>query len=168
MNFATEEVDVSLKEYVKAVKELQLSDPTTKWRDLGKLTMRAGKGRLVEITKPSPFGDIKVLQALFVEGNMAYILTAVSLKEDLPKFQAELLKTFQSLELAQDLSSLICDETLRAEFETLLSSLGKKEDKEEEWKTLQSEIENFAQMGPYWQFLALQEGRAKIYQGEPK
>ena len=33
INLAEEEVDVPLKEYVKAVKELQLADPTAKWRD---------------------------------------------------------------------------------------------------------------------------------------
>src|SRR5579872_5748842 len=56
INLAEEDVDVSLKEYVKAVKELQLADPTTKWRDLGKLPMQSGTGRLTEMSNSSPWG----------------------------------------------------------------------------------------------------------------
>ncbi len=100
INLATEEeVDVSLKEYVKAVKELQLADPMTKWRDLGKFAMEGGTGRLIEMTSPSPWGEVKVFQAFLVADQTAYILTAAVLKEDLPKLQSQLLASLRSLTL---------------------------------------------------------------------
>ncbi|PIS03154.1 MAG: hypothetical protein COT85_03775 [Chlamydiae bacterium CG10_big_fil_rev_8_21_14_0_10_42_34] len=163
INLATEEVDVSLKEYVKAVKELQAIDQSTTWRDLGKLTMRGGKGRLIEISRKTPFGDSRILQAIFVKGGTAYILTAAVLKDDLPKYQAEILKTFQSLTVAPDLWSLIPNSDQKNQFMSLFQSLGNSEDKGNEWNNLQNQVQNLAQMGPYWQFLALQEGREKIY-----
>lgn len=101
MNLATEEVDVPLKEYIKAVKELQLEDPSVKWRDLGKLSMQAGTGRLIEMTNASPWGEMKILQAFFVSSGTAYILTASVLKEDFPAIQAELMKSFQSLNIIE-------------------------------------------------------------------
>lgn len=162
INLAEEEVDVPLKEYVKAVKELQLADPTTKWRDLGKFQMQGGTGRLTEMTSISPWGEIKILQALFVAEDKAYILTAAVLKEDLPKFQSELLKSFRSLIVAEELWTPIADILKQAEFQTFFASLGGP-DKEDEWKKLQAQVVSHKALGPYWQFLALQEGRARIY-----
>ena len=91
INIAFEDVDVPLKEYVKAVKKIQTAQPKTQWTDLGKFPMKAGTGRLTEITTSTPWGEIKMLQALFVKHGKAYILTGAVLKQDLPKFQAELL-----------------------------------------------------------------------------
>ncbi len=162
INLAEEEVDVPLKEYVKAVKELQLADPTTKWRDLGKFQMQGGTGRLTEMTSVSPWGEIKILQALFVAEDKAYILTAAVLKEDLPKFQNELLKSFRSLIIAEELWAPITDTLKQAEFQALFSALGGPE-KEDEWKMLQAQVISHKALGPYWQFLVLKEGRAKIY-----
>lgn len=97
INFATEEVDVPLKEYVKAVKEIQKGDPKIKWRDLGKFPMKGGVGHLIEMTQANPRGEIKILQAYLVVDQMAYILTASVAKEELSKFQGEILKSFASL-----------------------------------------------------------------------
>lgn len=163
LNLAFEEVDVSLKDYIKAVKELQLSDPTNKWRDLGKFPTKAGIGRLTEMSNTSPWGEIKIYQAIFVEKGMAYILTAAVLKEDFPKFQAELMKAFRSLSVTDDLCSAIPDAQERGLFQSFYATLGTNEDKEEEWDKLQKQVGSLSQLGPYWQFLALQEGRTKIY-----
>lgn len=163
INLATEEVDVPLAKYVQAVKELHLNNPTIQWRDLGKLQMQSGPGRLVEMSNTTPYGDIKILQAFFVKSDTAYILTAAILKEDFPKLQQELLKSLQSLNLIEDLSAPIVDAKKRTEFQSLFSALGASEEKETEWKKLQDQVKENASLGPYWQFLALQEGRAKIY-----
>ncbi len=166
INLATEEVDVSLKEYVKAVKELQTADPNTQWRDLGKLSMKAGDGRLIEITDPAPFGEVKIFQALFVNGETAYILTAAALKEDLNKLRNEIIQSFKTFNLVDDLWSLIGNESKRTDFKALFLSLGASEEKELEWKKLQTEVQSHSELGPFWQFLALEQGHAKIFQTE--
>lgn len=163
INLATEDVDVSLAKYVQAVKELHLSNPTAKWRDLGKLQMGSGPGRLTELSNTTPWGEIKILQAFFVKDEKAYILTAAVLREDFPKFQKELLKSFQSLALVEELWTPITDLEKRSEFESFFTHLGSTDKKEAEWETLQNKVNALAALGPYWQFLALQEGRAKIY-----
>jgi len=160
INLALEEVDVSLKEYVKAVKELQLADPTTKWRDLGPFSMQGGAGRLTEMSNSSPWGTIKIFQAFLVADETAYILTAAVLKKDLPQFQVDLLNSFRSLTLTDDLWSPISDPAQREALQTRFALL----ETEEEWKPFQSSVESVTQLGPYWQFLALQAGLSKIHQ----
>ena len=164
INLAVEEVDVSLKEYVKAVKELQLTDPTTQWRDLGPLPMKGGRGQLTEMSGSCPWGDIKIFQAFLVADQTAYILTAAILKEDLPKVREALFAAFRSLNVVSDLSSPLSNANEREAFQALFTSLGKSGEKEEEWKKFQREVEHFSELGPHWQFLALQEGRLKIFQ----
>ncbi len=163
MNLATEEVDISLKEYVKAVKDLQQSDPQTQWRDLGVFRMKGGTGKLVEMTNASPYGELKVLQVFLVQNKRAYILTAAVCKEDFPKMQSELLKSFRSLDLIPDICAPIANRLEREKFQDFFNLLGSSQEKEAEWQRLQNEVNSISDLGPYWQFLALQEGRAKIY-----
>lgn len=171
INLAFEEVeDVSLKEYLKAVKELHLAQTNTKWRDLGKFPMQAGEGRLTEITSVSAWGEVKMLQAIVLKENIAYILTAAVVKPDLPKFQAEILKSFQSLNLVPDLFSPIKNDQKRLELRDLFSSLGHfsngetPEEQQKQWELLQKRIaEDASYMGNHWQFLVLKEGHERIY-----
>ena len=99
ITFATEQVDVSLKEYVRAVKKIHTEDPNISWRDLGEFKMQAGNGRLVEISSPSAWGDVKILQAIFVKEHTAYILTGSVLKEEFIKHQSDFLGAFRSLSI---------------------------------------------------------------------
>ncbi len=102
INLSVEEgVGVSLKEYVKAVKEIQKEDPTAQLRDLGPFAVKSGSGRLLEIASTSPWGEIRMLQLLFVEGGKAYILTAAALKGDFVKIQSDILQSFQSLSIVE-------------------------------------------------------------------
>lgn len=162
LNFATEDVDGSLKEYVKAVKEIHLLEPQVKWRDLGKFATKAGEGRLTEISKPSPYGEMKVLQAIIVKDSKAYILTAAVLKQDFPKFQTQILDAFHSLDLTPDLWTPIADAEKRKELREFFSGLGQTEDHETQIQNLQQQVGAHSNLGPYWQFLALKEGIAKI------
>ncbi len=170
INIAFEDVDVPLKEYVKAVKKIQTAQPNTQWRDLGKFPMKAGTGRLTEITTSTPWGEIKMLQALFVKNGKAYILTGAVLKQDLPKFQTDLLNSFRSLSLVPNLFALLPENSQTDEFRKLFSSLGgfpSEENPERaqknQWDALQKAVQGVSEMGPYWGYMVLKEGHAKIY-----
>lgn len=164
INLATEDgVDVPLKGYVKAVKEQHKAESGTQVRDLGAFPMKCGNGQLLELTSPSPWGPVRVLQALFVEEGTAYILTAAALKEEFIALQKELLQSFATLKLTDDLFKEISDNLKRESFTTFFKSLGKDE-KEAEWKKLQTRLSEFSDLGAYWVFLVLQEGHAKIYE----
>lgn len=160
INYAVEEVDVSLKEYLKSVKEIQMADPNSKWRDLGRFAMKGGTGRLTEMASPSAWGEIKILQAILVKNKKAHILTTAILKEDFPKHQKELLQTLQSLQFADTSWEPIVNQEKKEKIESLL--LGVID--EAKWKELQQEAQVVAQeLGNHWQFLVLKEGRSKMY-----
>lgn len=162
INLAIEEIDGTLKEYVKAVKEIHLAEPKTQWRDLGKFTTKAGVGRLTEMSKPSAWGELKIFQAMVVKENTAYILTAAVLKEDLAKFRPAILESFHSLALVPDLWTPIASSERQKEIQDLFASLNKTGDLEEQKMKLKQQVEAHADLGPYWQFLALREGLSKL------
>ncbi|MBU6383405.1 MAG: hypothetical protein KGQ49_04475 [Verrucomicrobia bacterium] len=167
INLAVEgEVDLSLKEYVKVVKELQMAEAGTQLRDLGTFPMQCGKGRLLEITNPSPWGDIKVLQALYVQDKQAYILTAAVLREDFLNMQKEIVTALGTLTFTDDLFLQIEDVQKRKDFAAYFAQLGGSAQRDVEWDTFQKKLSQFAHLGSYWVYLLAQEGHAKIYSSE--
>lgn len=165
IHLAEEKVDCGLDAYLKAVKQVHLSRPETKWRDLGRFETKAGTGRLTEIRNSSPHGEIVLLQAIFLQDKTAYLLTAASLKEDLPPIRKEILTTLSSLSVLPDLWSAIETSEVRSRISSFYEALGQSKDPGAEWKSLQQIIQKeTSSLGGYWQFLALQEGHFKIYQ----
>lgn len=171
INLAFEEVDVSLKEYVKAVKQVHLSQGETSWRDLGKFKMAAGEGRLTEITTSSPWGEIKMLQAIFIKDSKASILTAAVLKKEYANFQQPILQAMQSLSVAQDLLAPLPREEQKKKLNNFFSSISEKPEdaelenwKKNQWADFQKIVLNDCpEMGGHWQFLILKEGYTKIH-----
>jgi hypothetical protein len=161
MNLAFEEIDVDLKEYVKAVKEIHLSEPGTQCRDLGKFLMQAGEGRLLEVSSSSAHGELKQFQAIFVKDQTAYILTAAASKEALPKLQAELIQSLKSLQLVPDLFAPL-SELQKKDLGQLCANLNDGElSQEARIKRLSSLektlAERFPDLGPHWRFLVLRD-----------
>lgn len=166
INLAIEEVDVSAKQYLKAVKEIHLSEPNTTWRDLGKFATRAGEGRLTEIGKTSPVGEIKMLQMVVVKENMAYILTGAAIKADYLQLQSTFTRSFQSFALPADLLAPLSPDA-KKRFEDFFASIGKdlsEEGRASRWMDLQKIVQQeTAKMGGHWQVLMLIDGREKIF-----
>ncbi len=151
ISLSLEKVDCGLKEYLKAVKEIHLSRSGTRWRDLGSLEMKAGTGRLTEISN----ADISILQAFYIDNGVAYILTAAVSKKDFLSKQKEILASFKTFELASDLWSALKEEKVRDKIFSLVDA--------KDWKALRQLIEKeTSSMGKYWQYLALQEAYGKI------
>jgi len=167
VNLATEAVDCGLKDYVKAVKGIHTAEPGTEWRDLGALKTKTETGRLVQITTKSAWGDLVMLQGIVVKQNVAYILTASMLKKDFPGLQTQVLESLKSMHIIPDLTSEINDVSLQQKWSSLLKTLGENQTAEQnakDWSALQQFVEKETEhLGAYWQFLALQEGHAKIY-----
>ncbi|MBF8262410.1 MAG: hypothetical protein HW387_75 [Parachlamydiales bacterium] len=166
MNLAIEEIDCSLKEYLKSVREIHEEEMNVRWRDLGPFTFRSGKGRLAEITSSSPLGEVKMLQAILVQDHCAYILTGAVLREEFSRFQSELIAAMHSLTLKPDLFSAIQDAAKKSVLEKLFSSFGQilPEKRTSEWEKLQKIVlEEHASLGPCWHFFALKEGYSRIF-----
>ncbi len=167
LNLAIEQVDLSLKAYVKIVREIHETEMNIPWRDLGEFTFRGGKGRLGEVTSQSPFGEVKMLQGILVKGGYAYILTGAALKDDFAENRADIIKALRSMNLVSDLFSPIANqehrEDLRGRFEQYLA-LDSQERRQEEWDELQKFVtDEYASLGSHWHYLVLKEGYQQIF-----
>lgn len=181
INLAIEPVNTTLSEYVQAVKNLHEQDRTTRWRDLGKLKTRAGIARLTEIDTKSKWGDVRLLQMLFVKDGSAYVLTAAASKEDFASFYSEIKHSFASFAITSNLLSLVTSQDKKELLEKRIDQLKMRcsstlidshEDAiaidsssiiTKEWSSFKDYlIEQHNDLGTFWQLQLLQSLREEI------
>ncbi|MGH2612222.1 MAG: hypothetical protein ACRDFB_04130 [Rhabdochlamydiaceae bacterium] len=173
INLATEPVNVSLESYVEEVRKIHSADPNSRWRDLGKYKTLLGAGRLTELETPTEGGMARMVQLIVLKEGVAYVLTASAIKEEFSKYY----KTFdQVLGSLQSTSNLIESypykknqlkkliEELDQKFINSGSDFNSESFQKESWKPFENKIINdFTEMGPYWQILLLKELQTSIF-----
>lgn len=181
INLAIEETQASLSDYLKAVKAIHEQDRNNHWRALGKVRTPAGLAQLTEIDSTTEVGPIRILQLILLKEGRAYVLTAAALKEEISNYYKAFQAAFRSLTLTTDLLDNVPQlerrENLKekqhqlfiAAKETLKSSSEKKKFLEDAsfqktyWIPFQSTIiENFEDMGAFWQVLILKTTQEKL------
>lgn len=162
VNLATEPVKISLEAYVEAVRKKHAADPNSRWRDLGTLKTSMGMGKLTEIESPTKVGKARIVQLIVVKDEIAYILTGAALKEEFSKYYKTFDQAFKSLQMTPNLIESYPSATKQLVLKELVENLTA-----ESWDTFEKKVINdFTEMGPYWQILLLQDARSKI--GENK
>ncbi len=179
INLAIEETNASSSEYLKAVKAIHEQDRNTQWRALGKVRTGAGHAQLTEIDSTSEWGPVRILQLILVKEGHAYVMTAAALKEDISKYYKDFQAAFRSFTLTSDLFSNIPQtdrrQTLRQLQSDMLaasekffqtqkkSPMADGKFKEEHWLPFQkSVLDDFGDMGTFWQILVLRNANEKL------
>lgn len=164
LNLASEEVDLSLKEYVQAVKKLHQTDPLLQIRDLGSSSCKMGPSHLLELTSKTPYGEVRILQFICLYQKKAYVLTGALLKEESVSFYSDLLKSFHSLCVVEDLISPLSKEEkiLLEEKVQGLKKCAKKEQKKARESFDHFIAQAFKEQGAYWQILMLKKTHEEI------
>jgi hypothetical protein len=179
INLAVEEINCSEHQYIQAVKKLYEEDRDTRWRDLGQIQTRIGKGKLTEIDMPSKWGPIRMVQLIFIHSKKAYIVTAAAPKKEFAKYHSEFDECLSSFTLTDDLycsiesvekKDLLKDKVEHLKHTGLMLSAQKENNIsswEKECSTFEKFIsENFADLGLHWQLLimksALEQARVTI------
>jgi len=174
VNLATEEVNISLKAYIDIVKSDCERDPNCVWRDLGKYNTPLGEGRLTEREMKTKWGVSRQVQLIVIKDQRAYILTAGALKEEFSRHYQAFENVLKSLTITSDLTAISPEKkellqkligNLQTEFtaaqNTGLSAtqaLESKNFQKDSWKPFQQKIINdFTEMGAYWQILLLRD-----------
>jgi hypothetical protein len=174
VNLAQEEVDVSLKTYIDIVKNDCLKDPNCKWRDLGKYNTPFGEGRLTEREIKTEWGPTRQIQLIVIKDKMAYILTAGTLKEEFSSHYKNIEAVLRSFTLSKNLITEVACADKRTRLREMTGQLHNDFKKIREsavsaeiafdgadfqdktWKLFQQKIINdFTEMGAYWQILFL-------------
>ena len=175
INLAIEEVNVSLSDYVLAVKKIHEADPNNRWRDLGKFWTHSRESRLTEIESRSEYGQIRLMQLITLKNKTAYIITASALKEEFSNFYQDFQSVFRFFNVTADLIGALPDPTKRYNLQSQIDSLGavlnearpsnaslEKAFSQEEFQKKSyppfqnSIIHDYSAMGAYWQVLVLQ------------
>jgi len=183
VNLATEEVDIPLKDYLDIVKRDCESDPNSQWRDLGKYNTPLGEGRLTEREVKTQWGVSRQVQLIVIKDKTAFILTAGSLKEEFSRHYKDFESVLRSLTITEDLTTQVISEEKRIQLRQLVENLAgafkKATDKiavveeafdsksfqKEAWEPFQQKIINdFTEMGPYWQILLLRDVQHQLLQ----
>ncbi|MES2345646.1 MAG: hypothetical protein V4494_06905 [Chlamydiota bacterium] len=168
LNLAVENVgDLSTNEYIKAVKEIHERIPQNRFRQLGKIRTLSGESSLTEIDSKTEWGDVRLMQMIFLKDKIAYIVTAAALKEEFGALTKDFQKAFQSFIVTDDLFISVSGEERQEMLKTSLNAVKKAltgtslEDKtfqKEHWQPFEKTItSNFSDMGLFWQFLVFQE-----------
>lgn len=181
INLAVEETDVSLSEYLKAVKAIHEQDKGNHWRLLGKVRTPAGLAQLTEIDSTTAFGPVRLLQLILLKEGHAYVVTAAALREEFSNFYKEFQTSFRSLTITSDLFANIpqldlrenlkqaqaklysaAEERLRSQ-ENIPNLLEDPAFREKHWTVYQKTVlSDFEEMGAYWQILVLRSAYEKL------
>ena len=162
LNLAIEEIDnVTMKEYLKAVKNLHESDHKTTWRDLGKFQTKAGPANLTEITTKNNWGEIRMLQLILIAEKKAYIITGAMLKEEFAEFRDPIVKAFRTLTLTENLLEGVNDSEKKVKLQDAMQNMP--------FDNFQKLVlKETKEMGLHWQILLLKDAFEKIKKDQKK
>lgn len=124
INFGTDQTTATLKEYLKNIKEINVSQGA-EWKDLGTIRTDAGEASLSQVDSKTEWGDMRMMHVILIRNNQAYILTAAALKEEFPKHYKEFFNSMRSLNISNDVFAAITDPNLKTELEEAVTSAKK-------------------------------------------
>jgi hypothetical protein len=184
INLTTEKTNLSLKDYLSAVKKLYKEDPlVAEWKDLGPFPTQLGEGNLSQLDKQISSGTVRLMQLITIKNHVAYVLTAGAIKEEFAKYYKEFAASFSSFNVIQDAKAAISSESKKTLLKNLqedllnnIKKLGSSCITLEEsfystafqqnfWIPFQQKIlSEFSEMGNYWQMLTIQETQNNLLQ----
>lgn len=166
INLASEDVDISLNQYVKEVKKIHRADKNTSLRELGSLKTKAGTARLLELSTKTKFGTVKMLQAIWVKYKKAIVLTAAVQKDEFMDMYKTYLKAIRSFTFTNELTDPIQDPKKKQALQSAIAELKTLTDPklaQKKLKKIQKMIQkNYQELGSHWQILILNQIQTTI------
>ena len=175
INLSSEAVNLSLEEYVKVVMGLHSKKGVC--RDLGPMKVNGGMGRLLQLESSSKFGPLRLMQLVTVWEGKAYVLTGCARKEDFGSYVTMFEKAFRSLQLTDNLHSLLDEKRYAAlkkseqsviaawqKYSGGVESLPTDRDFQKAWKPHEKMVvKEFSDLGAHFQVLLLKQLEEKIH-----
>lgn len=101
INVACEETTLTQERYVSDAKTYHEGQSQTKCTLVGKFETESGTATLLQIDRPSQWGEIRFIQAILVHSQDAYVVTATCLKQDFSALSSQLFKSIRSLNISR-------------------------------------------------------------------
>lgn len=99
INLASEETSLPLDEYLVVARSYHEGLSDTRCKSLGKIETRVGPAQLLQIDRPTQWGNVRFLQAIVVCEHTAYVITATCLQEEFASLSPQLFKSIQSFSI---------------------------------------------------------------------
>lgn len=128
LNLALENTDLSLREYLDAVREMNTSDESRNWAEVGTIRTKAGEMVLTQLDLTTNWGEVRLFQAIMVKKGVAYVITATAQRDEFSLFSDDFNSSIASFTINKDIFQMVCDRAKRKELKTLVSQAKK------EWK----------------------------------
>lgn len=101
LNITREETSLAKEEYVTLAKTYHESQGKTRCTRVGQLKTGSGMVEVLQIDRPSQWGDVRFVQAILLHGGEAYVVTATCLKNEFHLYSSQIFKAIQSLNVAE-------------------------------------------------------------------
>lgn len=98
MNLGYEKFSGTLKDYLKIVKDINISQGDI-WKSLGDISTEAGPASLSQVDMKTEWGILRQMHLIFAKDGIVYILTAAALKEEFSLFYKEFFDAMKSFRL---------------------------------------------------------------------
>lgn len=151
LHLTSETVNMPMDSYLKVVQE-NFKRKKQRWLHLGKIATLSGEAELTEIESDTPFGPVRVFQAILMRDGKAYILTAGALKSAFAKQSLLFKQAINSLTITDDLISAVKEEKTK---EQLREAWQKKCSGVESSSYEKMVLSEGARLGAVWQLLML-------------
>lgn len=125
INLGCESFAGTLKQYLKRVKEINLSQKYD-WKDLGMIRTQAGSVSFSQVDTKGKWGEVRLMHAIFKKNDFIFILTAAALKKEFSKFYKDFFSSICSLRFSnKEIAKIshLCD-TLQQDDANTLPQLG--------------------------------------------
>lgn len=100
VSLGTENYKGTLKQYLKRVKEINMSKGN-EWKDLGTIHTEAGDASLSQVDTKTEWGEVRMMHVMLNKEGTIYIMTASSLKEEFSRYYKDFFNSLRSLRFNQ-------------------------------------------------------------------
>jgi hypothetical protein len=102
INISTENVQISLAQYIQEIKKLYSRERTNRFRDLGDYQLGNLRGHLIELDTKGKWGEARILQLICIDNDIAYIITATAKADAFSLYAESFEKIISSFILLSD------------------------------------------------------------------
>jgi len=152
INLTKERVTIPMEEYLSIVQKNSQAKKQ-RWQRLGTMQTKAGPAQLIEIETKTKYGVARLLQAIVIKNETAYILTAGTLKKEFKKQAKPFQQAIESLTFCEDLFDAVQDMKIK---QALQEAWQKKQSGVDLNSFEEIVLKQCTSLGTVWQVLMLQ------------
>lgn len=99
INIACEPTSLSDAEYLAMAKSYHEATAGTRCQALGTIETTSGTAQLLQIDRPTEWGNVRFIQATLLDQQTAYVITATCLQKEFASLSSKIFKSIKSFSI---------------------------------------------------------------------